>query len=66
MTDRLEELRRLRPVLNNIVGFHDLKYEQDTNTTPEIRWMRVYLGLTFHRRPTRSSAPPACQLRTTP
>jgi hypothetical protein len=66
MTDRIEELRRLRPILTDIVGFHELMDEQNNNATPEIRRMRVYLGLAIHRRQTRLSAPPACQLRTTP
>jgi hypothetical protein len=66
MMDRIEELRRLRPIMTNIVGFHELMDEQDTNATPERRRMRVYLGLAIHRRQTRLFAPPACQLRTTP
>jgi hypothetical protein len=52
--------------MTNIVGFHELMDEQDTNATPERRRMRVYLGLAIHRRQTRLFAPPACQLRTTP
>ena len=66
MTNRIEELRSLRPILTDIVGFHELMDEQDTNATPERRRMRVYLGLAIHRRQTRLFAPPAWQLRTTP
>jgi hypothetical protein len=39
MTDEIEALRRLRPMLTNVIGFYDLLYEQDTNPSPVQRMM---------------------------
>ena len=48
MTNRIEELRRLRPILTDIVGFQELMDEQDTNATSVIRRMHEAVDLLEH------------------
>jgi len=43
MSDEIEALRRLRPILTDVIGFYDLMYEQDTNPSPIQRMMHEVL-----------------------